>query len=762
MLLSRRGKIAGYHTTLVTFPDTRIQQWLDYDAFGQPGRFIDERGNTTNLSYQWGPMKKPHTVTTHRDRDGGGTEDQPTNFDYDGMGRPTWTFFPDGSSSELTSYVFGQVDAFKTRKNQTKRVHYDARGREDYHTWDSDAAPRIDRTWDPASRMTSISNIFSTIDYDYDDAGQPKYEGSTITGSGGRVQTTFHRYANGDLANLGYPAGPWVRHDYTARGQLKTAGVADGSGNWAFQLINYYYWEDGKVEHQDYGNGTGTGTGNDYDERGFPRSINIYRFSPYYQSYSHRTYSRDSRDRIWAWQKDSNTGANPKENGRGDRYAYDAEGQLTEAYYECADPAGNFTGWRGGDVEYYGYDALGNRRFDTWNGSRGWTHFNRRDNGLNQYSSWSPSAISYEGNGVLTQEGSINSDYNALNQPIWMWTANLSSPMYFGYDPLGRCVKRWSFGAPTTFLYYDGWNLIQEGTDAWSPTRLYVHGNRVDEIVTTFNVVTSQYGFHHYELRGHCAFVTDISGNIMEQYEYDAWGKPYYYDASGNWLGYSPFGNRFLFTGREWLSDLGVYDYRNRLYHPELGRFLQPDPKEFAAGDYNLYRYCHNDPVNHTDPSGLAPGDPFGSADDAARDVHSFINPTSIKTNTEYGSTIYKLNGSYYATVPLGGTADHSYARNPTPEGAKTVGDYHDHGAYSYKDPKTGEITRAAAPGHGLTGAKHDNQNSDHASPKDKAFYKQQAAGKSEYKGYLGTPSGRLLGIDPHDTNPKEKDLTGH
>ncbi|MEY2493509.1 MAG: hypothetical protein QOJ45_1, partial [Verrucomicrobiota bacterium] len=45
--------------------------------------------------------------------------------------------------------------------------------------------------------------------------------------------------------------------------------------------------------------------------------------------------------------------------------------------------------------------------------------------------------------------------------------------------------------------------------------------------------------------------------------------------------------------------------YRNRLYQPELGRFLQPDPKEFAAGDYNLYRYCHNDPVNRNDPFGL-------------------------------------------------------------------------------------------------------------------------------------------------------------
>lgn len=25
----------------------------------------------------------------------------------------------------------------------------------------------------------------------------------------------------------------------------------------------------------------------------------------------------------------------------------------------------------------------------------------------------------------------------------------------------------------------------------------------------------------------------------------------------------------------------------------------------FSAGDYNLYRYCHNDPVNNSDPFGL-------------------------------------------------------------------------------------------------------------------------------------------------------------
>jgi len=98
---------------------------------------------------------------------------------------------------------------------------------------------------------------------------------------------------------------------------------------------------------------------------------------------------------------------------------------------------------------------------------------------------------------------------------------------------------------------------------------------------------------------------------LQEQYEYDAFGWPYFYTATGesakvNGKPGSPSGNRFLFTGREFLSGLRIYDYRNRIYQPELARFLQPDPKEFEAGDYNLYRYCHNDPVNKSDPTGLA------------------------------------------------------------------------------------------------------------------------------------------------------------
>ncbi|MEN3368731.1 MAG: hypothetical protein V7609_874 [Verrucomicrobiota bacterium] len=215
-------------------------------------------------------------------------------------------------------------------------------------------------------------------------------------------------------------------------------------------------------------------------------------------------------------------------------------------------------------------------------------------------------------------EGWITASYNALNQPVAIWSPAYQGTdvVYFGYDPLGRCVKRWVsdsgdiYSNPATYFHYDGWNLLQEGSNAWGPARVYVHGNRIDEIVWSYNTFTGDQAFHHYDARGHATLLTDSVGNIIEQYEYDAFGQPYFYNAVGaattvNGQPGSLFGNRFLFTGREWLSDLNLYDYRNRLYHPELGRFMQPDPKQFAAGDYNLYRYCHNDPINKTDPTGL-------------------------------------------------------------------------------------------------------------------------------------------------------------
>jgi RHS repeat-associated protein len=344
-----------------------------------------------------------------------------------------------------------------------------------------------------------------------------------------------------------------------------------------------------------------------------------------------REYWRDDRDRIVAWKRGFDTTHNPMENGRGNRYQYYDDGQLERAWYRAENPETESPGTPARGDHFY-YDAMGNRV--GWNevASRGSMLFQGKSNGLNQYFSWENNhpdgdpqhwgtRTNYDddvggewgapgaANGVLMQDGYITAGYNALNQPIKMWGKSYFSTdwMWFGYDPLGRLVKRWksSSGDPNTtsatFFYYDGSSLVQEGPAAGLVDRVYVHGGRIDEIVASWG--SGVWYNHHYDAQGSCILLSNTSGGIEQQYDYDAFGFPYFYTASGG-KGGSPK-TRFLFTGREWIVDMRIYDYRARMYQPELGRFLQPDPVEFAASDYNLYRYCHNDPVNKSDPTGM-------------------------------------------------------------------------------------------------------------------------------------------------------------
>jgi RHS repeat-associated protein len=110
--------------------------------------------------------------------------------------------------------------------------------------------------------------------------------------------------------------------------------------------------------------------------------------------------------------------------------------------------------------------------------------------------------------------------------------------------------------------------------------------------------------FYHQDHEGSVTHLTDANGTIIEKYRYDVFGTPSFYNGGDVQISTSAYNNRFLFTGREYLG-AWIYDYRARLYHGYLGRFMSEDPKGFDAGDYNLFRYCHNDPIDNVDPMGL-------------------------------------------------------------------------------------------------------------------------------------------------------------
>jgi len=154
----------------------------------------------------------------------------------------------------------------------------------------------------------------------------------------------------------------------------------------------------------------------------------------------------------------------------------------------------------------------------------------------------------------------------------------------------------------------------------------------------------SLYYYYHYDGLGSVKAITDSSGNVIESYTYDVYGKPTIYNTIGKEIPESQVGNSFLFTGKMFDYDTGLYYYRNRYYDPELGRFITPDPLgpvglvnddpkpdmyvnnnplnlinpesvRLIAPDptahidgLNLYTYVGNNPVNRTDPYGLCWG----------------------------------------------------------------------------------------------------------------------------------------------------------
>lgn len=511
----------------------------------------DAMGNTTTFTYD--PDGNLSSVT-----DANGNT---TSYRHDANDNLVQITFANGNSHHTKYDGVGNSVEERDENGNTVVSAYDGADRLVRRTYPDGSADVYSYT--STGDMLTAVNTSANIQFAYTADGMLASE--TLNG----MSTSYQYDTRQNTVHITYPGGRSIVEKYDMRNRLVNI-VEDG-----VTIASFSYDGDNYLHTRSYRNGTTATYTFDEAKRlvGLTDAPGVIDYAMTYDADGNMTAKINNRDA-----------------SRSETYQYDPLHRLV-GYKKGAYAASQIPNPT--EQIQYALDASGNRTsVSTGAASTSYSH-----NATNAYTQVSGVAYQYDANGNMTHDGTLSYQYDYRNN---IKSVDGGSTATYLYDALNRRIGKRT-ATDTTWFYYSGYKLLEERDAAGEVKATYIVGRGVDNVVQ-MRRGGNDYYYHRNHL-GSIVAITDSMGAVVERYEYDPYGNTVITSPAGTIRQESAIGNRYMFTGREYDTETGLYYFRARTMVPQLGRFMQADPLLYVDS-YNYYTYVDNMPLKYIDADG--------------------------------------------------------------------------------------------------------------------------------------------------------------
>ncbi|MEM1240660.1 MAG: RHS repeat-associated core domain-containing protein [Cyanobacteria bacterium P01_H01_bin.26] len=409
--------------------------------------------------------------------------------------------------------------------------------------------------------------------FGYDTAGHITSVAQTISGPVNATGTISYTYnAIGEVLQATLPTGAPIEsvfYGYNDQGNVCTVGTTENGSD----LGAFTYTAEGQIATQVYGNGAWKCLV-EYTSPGWTQALT--------------TTSAASND------------------GVGFKMSYEPDGNLKTRQVHLSSNSGSSY------IDHFTYD--GQRRLSAMSGSAD-VDYSQYDADGNLWKVAQGDSISQFTSGLGTNRLATVSLDGGVSQPI---TYDAQGRMKTGlgrslaYDNATGMTTSISNGSNHIRLAYGGaqQRVLKQILTGDGQERVYFSGAGQVPVAT---LVNGKWTVQVHGPTGLLAYVSDQTYFPIKDITGSVWAVVTAADSGlQGTLTYLPFGSvsgtsgnndiiPYRYQGQEWDAEVGLYNFRMRMYDPVLRRFLAPDPRrQFSSS----YVFAGNNPLIITDPTG--------------------------------------------------------------------------------------------------------------------------------------------------------------